>query len=71
LKPLTPVRSGLPGLSGLPVSVPEDERKFSGIDRDLIEDVSVTAVERLPCGIGTGGVVRTLLDGIVRCQERW
>jgi len=48
------------------VTVPEDERKFSGIDWDLIKDVRMIAVQRLPCGIGTGRVVRTLLDGIER-----
>jgi hypothetical protein len=46
------------------VAVPEDERKFSGIYRDLIKDVSVVAVQRLPRGIGAGGVVRALPDGI-------
>ena len=46
------------------MAVPEDERKFSGIYRDLIEDVSVIAVQRLPCRIGDSRVVRALLDGI-------
>ena len=37
------------------MTVPEDERKFSGINRNLIEDVSVIAVQRLTRGIGAGG----------------
>src|SRR5205085_4913567 len=57
-------RGGLPRLSGLPVAVPEDERKFPGVYRDLIEDVSVVAVQRLSRRIGAGGVVRALLDGV-------
>jgi len=64
LEPLAPVRGGLPRPSGLPVAVPEDEWKFSGIDRHLIEDVSVVAVERLPRWIGASGIVSALLDGI-------
>jgi hypothetical protein len=38
--------------------------RFSGIHWDLVEDVSVTAVQRLACAIGAGGVVRALLDGV-------
>jgi hypothetical protein len=46
------------------VAVPEDEGKFSGIYRDLVKDVSVVAVQRLPRGIGARGVERALLDGV-------
>ncbi|HMF76418.1 MAG TPA: hypothetical protein VK604_12210 [Bryobacteraceae bacterium] len=45
------------------MAVPEDERKFSGIYRDLIEDVSVVAVQRLPCRIGAGGLYAPRLMG--------
>src|SRR5206468_4459551 len=58
LEPLAPVRGRLPSLGGLPMAVPENEWKFSGVDRDLVEDVSVIAVQRLPSGISSGGVVR-------------
>jgi hypothetical protein len=64
LESLTPVGGGLPCLAGLPVAVPEDERKVSSIYRDLIEDVRMIAVQRLPRRIGAGGVVRALPDGV-------
>lgn len=46
--------------------MPEDEGEFSGVRRDLIEDVGVIAVQRLARGVGVGGVVGTLLDGVER-----
>ena len=38
------------------MAVPEDERNFSGIDRNLIEDVSAVALQRLPRGIGAAAL---------------
>lgn len=46
------------------MAVPEDERNFSGVHRDLIEDVSVVAVQRLPGGVSAGGVERALPDRV-------
>ena len=42
------------------MAVPEDEWKLSGIYRDLVEEVSMIAVQRLTRGIGAGGIVLTL-----------
>ena len=42
------------------MAVPEDEWKLSGIYRDLVEEVSVIAVQGLTRGIGAGGIVLTL-----------
>ena len=47
LEALASVRRGLPGLRELAEAVPEHERKFAGVRRDLIERVGVIAVQRL------------------------
>jgi hypothetical protein len=51
------------------VGVPEDERNFSGIDRNLIEDVSAVAVQRLPRGIDAGSIICALPYAVVDCSS--
>src|ERR1700751_738166 len=64
LEPFAPVRRRLPSLGRLPVAVPEDEGKVSGVDRKLIENVGRVAVQSPSRGVCAGGVVRPLLEGV-------
>src|SRR6266496_5342852 len=50
LEALPPVRRGFPRLRELSGTVPEHERKFAGLHRDLIEHIGVIAMKRLPVG---------------------
>src|SRR5512139_141250 len=58
LEALAPIRRGFPCLRELSEAVPEHERKFAGVYRDLIEHIGVITVKRLPVrGLLLHGVV--------------
>jgi hypothetical protein len=58
LVPLAPIRRGFPCLRELAVTMPEYERKWASVYRDLIKHISVITVKRLP--------LRSPFDGVVR-----
>jgi len=57
LEAFASVRRGLPCPHGLACAVEEDERVFSGVNRNLVKDARVIAVQGLPFGRGLHGIV--------------